>query len=88
MEIAGDLLSALWAEDRNIADAEVLAGIAQRHGIADAAKTIESGRPRYAAATAAALARGIFGAPTYVIDDELFWGQDRLDFVGRALARP
>lgn len=29
--------------------------------------------------------RGIFGTPTYVVDDELFWGQDRLDFVDRAL---
>jgi membrane-associated protein len=29
---------------------------------------------------------GVFGVPTFVIDDELFWGQDRLDFVARALA--
>lgn len=29
--------------------------------------------------------RGIFGTPTYVVDGELFWGQDRLDFVDRAL---
>lgn len=29
--------------------------------------------------------RGIFGTPTYVVDDELFWGQDRLDFVDSAL---
>ena len=35
----------------------------------------------------AALARGVFGAPSYVIGDEIFWGQDRLDFVERHLAR-
>jgi 2-hydroxychromene-2-carboxylate isomerase len=29
----------------------------------------------------------VFGAPSYVIVDEIFWGQDRLDFVDRALAR-
>jgi 2-hydroxychromene-2-carboxylate isomerase len=29
----------------------------------------------------------VFGAPSYVIGDEIFWGQDRLDFVDRALAR-
>jgi 2-hydroxychromene-2-carboxylate isomerase len=34
-----------------------------------------------------AIARGVFGAPTYVLNDELFWGQDRLDFLDRALAR-
>jgi hypothetical protein len=37
--------------------------------------------------TQAALDRGVFGAPSYVIGDEIFWGQDRLDFVDRKLAR-
>jgi carboxymethylenebutenolidase len=32
------------------------------------------------------MARGVFGAPSYVIGDENFWGQDRLDFVDRKLA--
>jgi 2-hydroxychromene-2-carboxylate isomerase len=36
--------------------------------------------------TEEALARGVFGAPTYALGDELFWGQDRLDFLDRALA--
>jgi 2-hydroxychromene-2-carboxylate isomerase len=39
----------------------------------------------YAAHTQAAIDAGVFGAPTYVIDGELFWGQDRLDFVERRL---
>ena len=42
-------------------------------------------RARYDAHTQAALDAGVFGAPTYVIDGELFWGQDRLDFVARKL---
>ena len=42
---------------------------------------------RYGALTQEAIARGIFGAPTYVHEDELFWGQDRLDFLGRKLAK-
>jgi len=29
----------------------------------------------------------VFGSPTFVLRDELFWGQDRLDFLDRALAR-
>jgi 2-hydroxychromene-2-carboxylate isomerase len=37
--------------------------------------------------TEAALARNVFGAPGYVIKDEVFWGQDRLKFVERRLAR-
>ena len=54
-------------------------------GIGDAAE------PRWAerrlADTQAALDRGVFGAPSYVIGDEIFWGQDRLAFVERRLAR-
>ena len=41
---------------------------------------------RYEAFTDEAIARQVFGAPTYVYKDELFWGQDRLDFLDRALA--
>ena len=40
----------------------------------------------YEALTQEALARGVFGAPTYVYRDEPFWGQDLLDFLDRALA--
>ena len=47
--------------------------------------------PRWAerreADTRAALARGVFGAPSYVIGDDIFWGQDRLEFVEKRLAR-
>jgi carboxymethylenebutenolidase len=41
---------------------------------------------RYEAYTQAAIDAGVFGAPSYVVDGEMFWGQDRLDFVERALA--
>ena len=37
--------------------------------------------------TQEAIARDVFGAPTYVYQDELFWGQDRLDFLARKLAK-
>ena len=42
---------------------------------------------RYKALTDEAIERKVFGAPTYVYRDELFWGQDRLDFLDRALAK-
>ena len=49
------------------------------------AAALDAAAPRYAALTAEARDLGVFGAPTYVIDGELFWGQDRLDFVQRRL---
>ena len=43
-------------------------------------------KDRLKADTAAAVARGVFGAPTFFVGDEMFWGQDRLHFVEQALA--
>ena len=87
MDVALDVLSAVWVREENIADAGVLVSIAGRHGIADAKAVIEAGKAVYEANTQEALARQVFGAPTYVYGGELFWGQDRLDFLERALAR-
>ena len=42
---------------------------------------------KYAALTQEAIALGVFGAPTYVVAGELFWGQDRLDFLDRKMAK-
>ena len=42
---------------------------------------------RYEALTQEAIGRGVFGAPTYICQDEMFWGQDRLDFLARKLAK-
>ena len=42
---------------------------------------------RYEQDSQRAIDSGVFGAPTYVIDGEMFWGQDRLDFLERRLAR-
>jgi 2-hydroxychromene-2-carboxylate isomerase len=82
---------ALWAEERDIADAETLRAIARGTlGEAAAALVCDPALPEHVANWHANLAeaesRGIFGTPTYVVRDELFWGQDRLDFVDRALA--
>jgi 2-hydroxychromene-2-carboxylate isomerase len=82
------VLAAVWAREENIADMATLSAIAARHGIADAAQFVATGKEMYAANTQEALERQVFGAPTYAIAGELFWGQDRLDFLERALARP
>jgi 2-hydroxychromene-2-carboxylate isomerase len=87
LAMAGDFLRAVWAEEKNLADSGVLAEIAARHGVADAAGAIARGKAIYDGNTQEAVARQVFGAPTYVYKDELFWGQDRLDFLDRAMMR-
>jgi 2-hydroxychromene-2-carboxylate isomerase len=81
---------ALWAQERDIADAETLREIA-RETLGDEAVPLVA-HPQPAAIIAAwhdnldeAERLGIFGTPTYVVNGELFWGQDRLDFVERAV---
>jgi len=85
--LAGAVLTALWTEEANIADAQTLAQLAAQHGVANANAAIEAGAHAFPALTEEARARGVFGAPTYVYRDELFWGQDRLEFVDCALGR-
>jgi 2-hydroxychromene-2-carboxylate isomerase len=84
------MLTGVWAEERDLADYATLLEIAREQG-ADgppllAAADSEAAESEYRANTQAAIDAGVFGMPTFVIGDELFWGQDRLDFVARALA--
>ncbi|MGQ0650801.1 MAG: 2-hydroxychromene-2-carboxylate isomerase [Betaproteobacteria bacterium] len=81
MALAGDLMAVLWKHDRNLADPAVLKEIGSKHGVA------EGDKARFEAFTQEALGRNVFGAPSYVYKDEIFWGQDRLEFLERALAR-
>jgi len=90
LELAHAVLHGVWADEKNIADPAALKEIIGTVGL-DAEATLKRAlEPDIAAArekdTEAAIALNVFGAPTYVIDGELFWGQDRLDFVERKLA--
>lgn len=90
MKVAGAVLAACWAQERNIADAQVLAELLQEQGLpANVLEQSEGAavRAHYDACTQAAIDAGVFGSPSYVIRDEIFWGQDRLDFVERALTQ-
>ena len=85
------LLRALWAEERDIADPGVRKAIADENGF-DGAGLLAQERSApvqalYRQFTEEAERLGVFGAPTFVLDGELFWGQDRLDFVDRKLDR-
>jgi 2-hydroxychromene-2-carboxylate isomerase len=83
------LLRALWAEERNTADAKVRAAIADENGMPGAelvaAETSAPVQALYRTYSKEAEQLGVFGAPTCVLNGERFWGQDRLDFLDRAL---
>lgn len=87
--LAFAIMRAVWAEERDIADPATLAAIADAEGLDGrtmlAAAESDAVKAEYQANAEEALKLGAFGAPWYVVDGEPFWGQDRLDFVERAL---
>jgi 2-hydroxychromene-2-carboxylate isomerase len=91
LQLAGALLRAVWVEERDISDEPTIAAIAREQGldpaVLAAAAASSLATSRYDALTQEAIDRQIFGAPSYVYRDEPFWGQDRLDFLDRALAK-
>lgn len=88
LAITGAVLTAVWHEERDIADATTLAQLLTEHQL-DAACWSTAQTPevqaRYDSYTQRAIDTQVFGAPSFVIDGELFWGQDRLDFVAQKL---
>ena len=84
------VFAALWVEDRDPADEAVLADILHAAGLdADrlmAAAQSPASAETYQANIRQALATGVFGSPSYVWQGEIFWGQDRLEILGDALA--
>ncbi len=87
--LTGALMRALWAEDRNIADEATQIQIANSCGLDGTMLFKASETPgiqaEYDRNTDEATAANVFGVPWYIVDGESFWGQDRLDFVARAL---
>jgi carboxymethylenebutenolidase len=90
MHISDAVLRAVWVEERNIADEATLGALLRERELPlrrleDAHS--QAAQERYEANTQYAIDAGVFGAPSYVIDGEIFWGQDRLDFVERRLSK-
>jgi len=87
--LAFALPKAVWADDRNINDPKTLAAIAEENGLPGDILLQASDDPGVHEAfeqnTEEALARDVFGIPSYLYGDLLLWGQDRLDFLERAL---
>jgi len=90
---AGPLLSAIlkavWAGELDVSDTATLKTLTDGCGLDGSAllqaSLDESFDIAFFETTQAAIVRGVFGYPSYVYNDELFWGQDRLDFLERAL---
>jgi len=90
LDLSGALLRAVWAQERDIADAATLALVLAECRLSR--DRLEQSRApevaeRLQALTQRAIDAGVFGAPSYVVDGEIFWGQDRLEFLERRLAR-
>jgi len=89
--LAHRVLKALWEEEADTGDQGTLATLIGDVGLDAPSVLQQADEERWAsrrvADTDAALARGVFGAPSYVIGEEIFWGQDRLEFLERRLGR-
>jgi 2-hydroxychromene-2-carboxylate isomerase len=89
--ISQAIMRAYWERDEDISDRDVLTSIGTSAGFDGAAlidiANAKPARDELAALTETAVARGVFGAPTFFVGDEMFWGKDRLDFVERLLKR-
>lgn len=92
LALSSEIGRALWEREESIADDAVLAAAAERAGV-DVARLRRDAPPAadldatWENNTKEAINRGVFGAPSYVLPTgEIFWGQDRLEFLERAIA--
>ena len=88
-ELAHNIMNALWVEDLDIDDENVLLSILNKMDfssdeILSLAKSEECSN-NMQKFTKIAIEKNVFGAPTFIIDDQIYWGQDRLNFVDRHL---
>lgn len=89
-DLIGACLGAVWARNLQISERATLIRLADEVGLdgahlAELSDSVEAAE-RVARNTAEAIAAGVFGSPSYVVDGELYFGQDRLDFLAEALA--
>jgi 2-hydroxychromene-2-carboxylate isomerase len=88
---ADALYRAIWVEGRNMNDADVVAQVLHAAGFDPAELLAQAALPqvkeRLKAVTQDAVARGVFGAPTFFVGGHMYWGQDRLDFLKEALGQ-
>ena len=82
-------MRAIWVDGRNMNDPATVGEVLQAAGFdaqqLPALTADPEVKERLKAVTQEAVARGVFGAPTFFVGDQMFWGQDRLDFVKEAI---
>lgn len=91
--LAHALLEGHWRNDADLADPATLTVLARRAGydpgpLLDAARNDPEVHATYLANTREAIARSVFGSPTWFVDGDMFYGQDRLEMIERAMKRP
>lgn len=87
--VARAALTAVWAEERNIADPDTVNDILKHCGHDPVAldSSLAAAAATYDQNTEDAQAAGAFGSPFYIVGEERFWGQDRLDYLDEFLGR-
>jgi 2-hydroxychromene-2-carboxylate isomerase len=87
---AGTVLDAVFRDGRDASDAEVIADLAGALGVADPQSALSEPavKERLRTNTDWAISRGVFGVPTLVVGEELFWGHDAVDMAIDYLSRP
>ncbi|MDE0944109.1 MAG: 2-hydroxychromene-2-carboxylate isomerase [Alphaproteobacteria bacterium] len=90
--LAHHLLQAHWRDDADLADASTLHRLGEEAGYVPEslleAATTEEVRSVYEQNTQEAIERSVFGSPTYFVDGDMFYGQDHLEMVARAIVQP
>ncbi|MDA9165851.1 DsbA family protein, partial [Alphaproteobacteria bacterium] len=87
--LANFIMNALWVEELDVDDKKILSALISKTGlepdeIISFAKGAEC-KEIFDLYTKNAIKNDVFGAPTFIIEDQIYWGQDRLDFVERHL---
>lgn len=90
LSLSHAILRTIWCDNGDIADWDTLQSLCDEVGLDGRELVASAQQPevaaRYERDTDAAISVGVFGAPSYLIEGEIFWGQDRLPFVERRIA--
>ena len=83
LELSWDEMPAYWADGKDISDKAVLASVVDAKWIA--ASELQPTKDALRKTTEEAVERGVYGAPTFFVGEQLFWGNDRIHFVEAAV---
>ena len=84
LTVGHECLKALWCDEMDISDIATLKKISNKINLEiDFNKELQNEKINsiYVKNTTEAISKGVFGAPTYIFNNEIFWGQDRLDLL-------